>query len=155
VYHRRDDPAIGAARSRLARAIRQELGARAILRLGQTGPFFFLATTCWRWTLADLSSIASLPNVKCGVVSDRNGGLLDAFRESDPDSVSSVTGFIANALGPVGEELGLGGLTRISFAGQARAWLVVVLAEAFLSIAIEPPTAFSTVERAIDSGGKR
>jgi hypothetical protein len=105
--------------------------------------------------LADLSAIANLPGVKSGVLSDRHGGFLDAFRDSDPDSVSSVTGFMTNALGPVGEELGLGGLTRISFAGQARAWLVVVLAEAVLSIAIEPPTAFSTVERAIDSGGKR
>jgi hypothetical protein len=105
--------------------------------------------------LADLSSIASLPGVKSAVLSDRRGGFIDAFRENDPDSVSAVTGFMTDALGPIGDGLGLGGLTRISFAGQARAWLVVVHPEVILSIAVEPPSAFSSVERAIDAGTKR
>ena len=105
--------------------------------------------------MADLSTIAGVPGVKSAVLSDRNGGFIDALRESDPESVSAVTAFMTDALGPIGEGLGLGPLTRLAFTGPTRAWLVVLHGQVVLSVAVEPPTAFSSVERALDAGARR
>jgi hypothetical protein len=102
-------------------------------------------------TLANLSLVASLPGVKSAVLGDNRGGFLEAFRENDAETVAAVTGFMTSALHPIGEELSLGGLTRVSSTGPSRAWLVAVFAEAALSIAVEPPSALSSVERALAS----
>lgn len=99
----------------------------------------------------DLTAIASVPEVKSVVLCDRSGALLQSARESDPESAAAVIGFLAASLGAVGEELGLGPLTRLAVAGAARATLVMVLVEAVLSAAIEPSSAFPAVEHAVDT----
>ena len=45
--------------------------------------------------MADLASIARIPNVASAVLGDLAGGFYDAIREADGESVASVTGFIS------------------------------------------------------------
>ena len=85
------------------------------------------------------------------VLSDAAGGLVEAVREPDGESVAAVMSFIASSLGQAGEELGLGPLGRLSFAGPTQASLVVLFSEGILSTVIQPPGAFPAVERALDA----
>ncbi len=102
-------------------------------------------------TLANLSFVAGLPGVKSAVLSDRRGNFVEALGEGNAEEVAAISGFVTSVLGLLGKELNLGGLTRFSFSGKAQACLVAVFADAALSIAIEPPSALSSVEKAIDS----
>ncbi len=99
----------------------------------------------------DLSRIAKLPGVQSVLQCDASGALLGAVREPDAESVGAVTGFIASGLGQLGEELGLGALSRVAVAGRDRAILLVALPDSILSAAVEPAGAFPAAERAIDS----
>jgi len=100
--------------------------------------------------MSELSRITKLPEVKSAVLSDRAGGLLDAAGEADGESVAAVAGFLASSLAEAGEELGLGALRRIAFAGRSRACLLLAGGERLTMVSIEPPAAATAVERALD-----
>ena len=89
--------------------------------------------------MADLSFLKQLPEVRSAVLSDPSGGLVDVVREPDGESVAAVMAFLTTTLGQAGEELGLGSLGRLSFAGPTQASLVVLFAEGILSAVIQPP----------------
>ena len=101
--------------------------------------------------MADLSFITRVPEVRSAVLSDPSGGLVEAVREADGESVAAVMAFIATTLSQAGDEMGLGPLGRLSFAGPSQASLVVLYAEGILSAVIQPPGAFPAVERALDA----
>lgn len=101
--------------------------------------------------MADLSFLTQLPEVRSAVLSDAAGGLVESIREADGESVAAVTSFLVSSLGQAGEEVGLGPLNRLSFAGPTQAGLVVLFAEGILSAVIQPPGAFPAVERALDA----
>ena len=65
----------------------------------------------------DLALISGVPGVKSAVLGDLAGGYLDAVREPDGESVAAVMGFLSSTMGQAGDQLGLGELRRISFAG--------------------------------------
>ncbi len=100
--------------------------------------------------MADLASIAKIPNVASAVLGDLGGGFYDAIREADGESVASVTGFVWSSLGGAGEELGLGGLRRIVAAGQKRAVVVVMMGESVVTARVEPVAAVLAAERALE-----
>ncbi len=98
----------------------------------------------------DLTTIASIPEVRSSMLCDPAGALLQATGEQDAEGAAAVVGFLTATLGQVGEELGLGPLYRMSVAGPARATLVVGLGDSVLSVVIAPSSAFPSVENAID-----
>ncbi len=101
--------------------------------------------------MADLRFLTKLPEVKSAVLSDASGGLVEAIREPDGESVAAVMSFLVSSLGQAGEEVGLGPLNRLSYSGPTQATLVVLFAEGILSANIQPPGAFPAVERALDA----
>ena len=101
--------------------------------------------------MADLKLLAKLPEVKSAVLTDMAGGFLDAVREADGESVAAVTGFLMSTMAQAGEDLGLGALLGISFAGPARACLIVVQGDSVTTAFIEPPASITAVEKAFDA----
>ena len=101
--------------------------------------------------MLELSRISTLSGVKGTVLSDLNGGLLDAVGEPDGESIAAVAGFLASTLAEAGEELGLGTLHRMSFGGRTRAWLMVGGDGLLTVVSIEPAAALAAVERAVES----
>ena len=101
--------------------------------------------------MADLKLIAKLPEVKSAVLTDMSGGFLDAVREPDGESVAAVTGFLTTTLNQAGEDLGLGALHGLNFAGQSRGCLVVIQGGAVTTAFVEPPASIAAVEKALDA----
>ncbi len=101
--------------------------------------------------MADLATVARIPNVASAVLGDREGGFHDAIREADGESVASVAAFVATSLGQAGEELGIGALRRIAVAGEKRALVVAVAGGALLAARVEPVAALAAVEKALDA----
>jgi predicted regulator of Ras-like GTPase activity (Roadblock/LC7/MglB family) len=101
--------------------------------------------------MADLATIAKLPDVKTVVLGDLAGGFLDAVREQDGETVAAVMGFVSSALVHAGDQLGLGALRRISVAGAARGCLVLVQGNAVVTVAVEPAKSLAAVEKVLDA----
>ncbi len=101
--------------------------------------------------MLDLKLIANRPEVKRAVLSDPAGGLLDADREPDGETVAAVTGFLTSTMTQAGDQLGLGALRTISFAGGAKACLVAVQSDSMLTAFVEPPTSIPALEKVLDS----
>jgi hypothetical protein len=104
--------------------------------------------------MADLKQIATRPEVKSAVLSNRAGGFLDAVRESDGETVAAVTGFLTSSIAQAGEQLGLGLLRNISFTGEARACLVFLQGDSVVTAFVEPPAAAAGLEKAFDASIK-
>ena len=100
--------------------------------------------------MSDLKLIASRPDVKSAVLSDLAGAFLDAVREPDGENVAAMSGFLTSAMVQAGEHVGLGALRALSFAGQARACLVVIQGDSVVTAFVEPPTSVAAVEKVID-----
>ncbi len=101
--------------------------------------------------MPDLAAIAKLQDVKSAVFGDLAGGFLDGVRQEDGETVAAVMGFVASALAEAGEQLGLGGLRRVSVTGEARATVVVVQGEAVIAASVEPARSLAAVEKALDT----
>ncbi len=101
--------------------------------------------------MADLASVARIPNVASAVLGDAAGGFYDAIREQDGETVASVAAFVTTSLAQAGEELGLGGLRRVAVAGEKRAFVVVAAGAALVTARVEPPSALAAVERAFEA----
>lgn len=101
--------------------------------------------------MADLASVAKIPNVASAVLADANGGFHDAIREQDGESVASVAAFVNTGLTQAGEELGLGVLRRVAIAGAKRALLVATAGGVLVIARVDPVAALATVERAFDA----
>jgi hypothetical protein len=97
----------------------------------------------------DLTRIAAVPGVASAVLGDMAGGFYDAIREADGESVAAVTGFISTSLSQAGEELGLGGLVRVTLAGATRACLIAVSGATVVNVGVASPAALAGVERAL------
>jgi predicted regulator of Ras-like GTPase activity (Roadblock/LC7/MglB family) len=100
--------------------------------------------------MADLGTVARIPNVASVVLGDAEGGFHDAVREPDGESVASVAAFVATALRHAGEEAGLGALRRIVVAAEKRGILVAVVGATLLTARVEPAAALAAVEKALD-----
>jgi predicted regulator of Ras-like GTPase activity (Roadblock/LC7/MglB family) len=101
--------------------------------------------------MADLATIARIPHLASVVLGDAEGGLQDAIREADGESVASVAAFVATSLRMAGEELGIGALRRIAIAGEKRGMLVAVAGGALLTARVDPVAAIAAVEKALDT----
>jgi predicted regulator of Ras-like GTPase activity (Roadblock/LC7/MglB family) len=101
--------------------------------------------------MADLASVARIPNVAGAVLGDAGGAFYDAIREQDGESVASVAAFVTTSLGQAGEELGLGALRRVAMAGEKRGLLVAAAGGVLVIARVEPATALAAVERAFDA----
>jgi len=99
--------------------------------------------------------IAKLPEVKSAVVSDRSGGVLEALRQKDGESVAAVVGFLSGAIAEAGDHLGLGALRLVSFTGPARGGVVAVAGAELVAAFVEPPGSLSSVERLLTSALER
>ncbi len=104
--------------------------------------------------MADLTTIAKLPDVKSAVLGDLAGALHDAVREPDPETVAAVIGFVSSALAQAGDQLGLGALRRIAVAAAARACIVVVQGHSVVTAWIEPAKSLGAVEKLLDGPGE-
>jgi predicted regulator of Ras-like GTPase activity (Roadblock/LC7/MglB family) len=100
--------------------------------------------------MAELAMISKIPNVRSAVLGDLAGGFHDAVREQDGETIAAVMGFVASAMAEAGEQLGLGALSRVSVACEARACLVEVRGSSVLTAFIEPGAALAAVEKVID-----
>ena len=100
--------------------------------------------------MSSLKLIASRPEVKSAVLSDLAGAFLDAVREPDGENIAAVTGVLTSTMLQAGEQLGLGALRTISFAGQAKACLVAVQGDSVITAIVEPPTSVAAVEKVLD-----
>ncbi len=101
--------------------------------------------------MADLATVARIPNVASAVLADAAGGFHDAIREQDGESVASVAAFVTTSLTQAGEELGLGALRRVAIAGAKRALLVGTASGALVIVRVEPTAALAAVEKAFDA----
>jgi predicted regulator of Ras-like GTPase activity (Roadblock/LC7/MglB family) len=101
--------------------------------------------------MADLASIARIPNVASAVLGDAEGGFHDAIREQDGEAVASVAAFVATSLAQAGGDLGLGELRRVAVAGERGALLVTAAGGALVAARVEPAAALAAVERAVDA----
>ena len=101
--------------------------------------------------MADLASVAKIPNVASAVLADAAGGFHDAIREQDGESVASIAAFVTTTLAQAGEELGLGALLRVAVAGEKRALLVAAAGGTLVIARVEPAAALATVERALEA----
>lgn len=101
--------------------------------------------------MADLASVAKIPNVASAVLADGDGGFHDAIREPDGESVASVAAFVTTSLTQAGNELGLGTLRRVAIGGQKRALLVAAAGGVLVIARVDPVAALATVERAFDA----
>ena len=101
--------------------------------------------------MADLASVARIPNVASAVLADAAGGFHDAIREPDGESVASVAAFVVTGLTQAGEELGLGALRRVAIAGGKRALLIASAGGALVIARVDPVAALATVDRAFDA----
>jgi hypothetical protein len=105
--------------------------------------------------MRDLQQFASLPGVRSAVLGDLGGTFVDAVREPDGETVAAVTGFLSTTLVGAGEQLGLGALRRVTLAGAARAWVVVVEDGSVLAASVEPPGAVAAVEKSLETSSHR
>ena len=103
--------------------------------------------------MSDLATIAGLPDVRSAVLGDLAGGLHDAVREPDPETVAAVVGFVASALVQAGDELGLGALRRISVSAAARGCVVAVHGHSVVTAWVEPRS-LAAIETALDGAGE-
>ena len=101
--------------------------------------------------MADLGTVARIPNVASAVLGDPEGGFHDAIREPDGEAVASVAAFVATSLRQAGEEAGLGALRRIAVAGEKRGLVVAVAGGALVTARVEPAAALAAVEKALDA----
>lgn len=101
--------------------------------------------------MADLASVARIPNVASAVLGDAAGGFHDAIREQDGEAVASVAAFVVTSLTQAGEELGLGVLRRVAVASERRATLVATAGGTVVTARVEPAAALAAVERAFDA----
>ena len=101
--------------------------------------------------MADLASVARIPNVTGIVLGDTGGAFLDAIREQDGESVASVAAVVTTSLLQAGEELGLGALRRVAMAGEKRGLLVAAADGVLVTARVEPVAALAAVERAFDA----
>jgi predicted regulator of Ras-like GTPase activity (Roadblock/LC7/MglB family) len=101
--------------------------------------------------MADLATVARIPNVATAVLGDADGGFHDAIREADGESVASVAAFVATSLRQAGEELGIGALRRIAVAGEKRGLVVAVAGSALVTARVDPVAALAAVEKALDA----
>jgi predicted regulator of Ras-like GTPase activity (Roadblock/LC7/MglB family) len=101
--------------------------------------------------MADLATVARIPNVAGAVLGDAEGGFHDAIREADGESVASVAAFAAIALRQAGEELGIGALRRIAVVGEKRGMIIAVAAGTLLTARVDPVAALAAVEKALDA----
>ena len=101
----------------------------------------------------DLRTIANLPDVQSAVLGDLAGGLHDAVREPDPETVAAVVGFVASALVQAGDQMGLGALRRISIAAGARGCVVAVQGHSVVTAWVEPRS-LAAVEQALGGAGE-
>jgi predicted regulator of Ras-like GTPase activity (Roadblock/LC7/MglB family) len=101
--------------------------------------------------MADLGTVARIPNVASAVLGDAEGGFHDAIREADGEAVASVAAFVATSLRQAGDELGLGDLRRVAVAADRRAVVVAVAGGALVTARVEPAAALAAVEKALDA----
>lgn len=102
--------------------------------------------------MSDLGTIANLPDVRSAVLGDLAGGLHDAVREPDPETVAAVIGFVASALVQAGDQLGLGALRRISVSAAGRGCVVAVQGHSVVTAWVEPRS-LAAVEKALEGAG--
>jgi predicted regulator of Ras-like GTPase activity (Roadblock/LC7/MglB family) len=101
--------------------------------------------------MTDLATIAKLPDVKGTVMGDLGGGCHDTRGDADGETIAAVMGFVSSTLAHVGEELGMGGLRRISIAAESTAWVVAVEGGAVLTACIQPARSLAAVEKSLDT----
>ena len=99
----------------------------------------------------DLTLISGVPGVRSAVLADLSGGYLDAFREPDGEGVAAVMGFLSSTMTKAGDQLGLGELRRVSFAGEATACVVALDGASVMAAQIEPAKSLAAVEKALDT----
>jgi hypothetical protein len=100
--------------------------------------------------MSDLDLMALLPDVSSALMGDLSGGHLESVRESDPEAVAAVVGFIGTTLGDLGEQLGLGPLRSVSVAAASRARVILLRSHTILSATVEPGRALGAVEKALE-----
>jgi predicted regulator of Ras-like GTPase activity (Roadblock/LC7/MglB family) len=101
--------------------------------------------------MANLNAIASLPDVGSAVLGDLEGGLVDAVRESDGETVAAVMGFVASHLIEAGDHLGLGPLQSAAVAGPVGGRVIAVHAGAVIAAVVPSVRSLAAVERAIEA----
>ena len=99
----------------------------------------------------DLALIGGVPGVRSAVLGDLSGGYLDALREPDGEGVAAVMGFPSSAMAQAGDQLGLGDLRRISFAGVGTACVVTLAGASVMTARIEPARSLAAVEKALET----
>jgi len=91
--------------------------------------------------------IAKLPEVKSAVVSDLGGGVVEALREREGESVAAVVGFLWSTATEAGHQLGLGSLRLLSFAGPVRGTVVATAGSNLVAAFVEPSSSLPSVEK--------
>jgi predicted regulator of Ras-like GTPase activity (Roadblock/LC7/MglB family) len=99
--------------------------------------------------MADLATVARIPNVAGAVLGDCEGGFHDAIREADGESVASVAAFVVTSLVQAGEELGIGALRRVAVSGEKRGLVMAVAGGALVTARVDPVAAIAAVEKAL------
>ncbi|HYS79398.1 MAG TPA: hypothetical protein VEM76_01750 [Anaeromyxobacteraceae bacterium] len=89
--------------------------------------------------------------MRSAVLGDLSGGYLDALREPDGEGVAAVMGFLSSAMTQAGDQLGLGDLRRISFAGEGTACVVAFAGASVMAARIEPARSLAAVEKALEA----
>jgi len=101
--------------------------------------------------MQDLAMVTNIPEIKSAVLGDLEGTFLDAFNETDGESIVAVMGYLAVALQAAGTTLGLGALRRVALASARHASLMLVDGNSFISAVVDPVSALGAVEKTFDA----
>ncbi len=94
-------------------------------------------------------AVNALPEVSSTVLGDREGTLLEALGDADPETTAAVSGFTVNHLAEAGGLLGLGELERLTAVGGQQTTVLQVSDEHVLAVRVDPRRPIVSVEKKI------
>jgi hypothetical protein len=103
--------------------------------------------------------LATLPEITALVVSDRAGALQscsgDGSGDLDGEAAAAVYGVVVEALGSVGEQLGMGALLSAAIAGRGPTCVLGVHDQGVVAAHLDPSKPSNGVERKIELALRR
>lgn len=98
-----------------------------------------------------LNLLTNIREIEHAVVADLTGALLESMGDSDSETIAAVMGYTAAKMNEVGETLGLGEMTQMSFGGKSRACIVTMLDSNVVATFVDPTVSLTGVEKKLDS----
>lgn len=100
--------------------------------------------------MSHLHTLAQLPEVTGGVLSDATGAYVDSAGKIDGETAGAINAYCVQALGKAGEMLGLGTFQRITMLGGGLGCLVSAHGAEILGVYFDPSKPHAALEKKLD-----